>query len=184
MELDCAQLLILVPGVVTAIWAIVTFTLQWQAKQREEQKRISALYTNPFMLACQELQSRLYNILKKGGLGALNAQDRGNHSHADETIYLVAQYFGWERYMFRYSPYARDPEVMTEVVRQVDKPCLGFKILAAGRKCGRPESVREAFRFAFEHIKPTDGVIVGMYPRFEDEISANVRSTLEFAQPS
>jgi len=119
MELDCAQLLILVPGVVTAIWAIVTFTLQWQAKQREEQKRISALYTNPFMLACQELQSRLYNILKKGGLGALNAQDRGNHSHADETIYLVAQYFGWERYMFRYSPYARDPEVfrLTEAIR-------------------------------------------------------------------
>jgi hypothetical protein len=40
--------------------------------------------------------------------------------------------------------------------------------------------VREAFRFAFEHIKPTDGLIVGMYPRLFDEISANVRSTREF----
>jgi len=66
-----------------------------------------------------------------------------------------------------------DPEEMTRVVRQVGKPCLGFKILAAGRKCANQESVEKAFRFAFEHIKPTDAVIVGMYPRFEDEVRLN-----------
>ncbi len=66
-----------------------------------------------------------------------------------------------------------DPEEMTRVVRQVSKPCLGFKILAAGRKCNNQQSVEKAFRFAFEHIKPTDAVIVGMYPRFEDEVRLN-----------
>ncbi len=72
-----------------------------------------------------------------------------------------------------YQFYANDPLGMTAVVRQVKQPCLGFKILAAGRKCGSEQSVRDAFKFAFEHIKPSDGVIVGMYPRFTDEIGTN-----------
>jgi hypothetical protein len=50
---------------------------------------------------------------------------------------------------------------------------LGFKILAAGQLCSSQESVEKAFKFAFEHIKKTDAVIVGMYPRFEDEIQLN-----------
>jgi hypothetical protein len=66
-----------------------------------------------------------------------------------------------------------DPVEMTKVIRQVNKPCLGFKILAAGRRCADQESVAKAFRFAFENIKPTDAVIVGMYPRFEDEVRLN-----------
>ena len=79
-----------------------------------------------------------------------------------------------------YPFYADDPAAMTAVVRQVKQPCLGFKILAAGRKCESQPSVREAFRFAFQRIKPTDGVIVGMYPRFFDEIRANAQYTREF----
>ncbi|MHB8902520.1 MAG: hypothetical protein ACYC6Y_27480 [Thermoguttaceae bacterium] len=72
-----------------------------------------------------------------------------------------------------YPFYRNDPQVMTQVVRQVDKPCFGFKILGAGRKCADQNTVREAFRFAFENIKPTDGVIVGMFPKYFDEIKAN-----------
>ncbi len=74
-----------------------------------------------------------------------------------------------------------DPIEMTKVVRQVGKPCLGFKILAAGRKCGDQKSVESAFRFAFENIKPIDGVIVGMYPRFEDEVSLNAQYARKYA---
>jgi len=66
-----------------------------------------------------------------------------------------------------------DPIDMTNVIRQVNKPCLAFKILAAGQLCANQESVEKAFKFAFEHIKPTDAVIVGMYPRFEDEMRLN-----------
>lgn len=67
-----------------------------------------------------------------------------------------------------------DPATMTEVMRQVDQPCLGFKILAAGRMGFKRETVRKAFAFALKNIKPTDGVIVGMYPRFRDEVRENV----------
>lgn len=82
-----------------------------------------------------------------------------------------------------YPFFAADPLVMCQVIRQVKQPCLAFKILAAGRKCASQESVRQAFRFAFEHIKPTDGVIVGMYPRFFDEIRANAQYTRQFGGP-
>ena len=70
---------------------------------------------------------------------------------------------------------------MCEMIRRTRKPCLGFKILAAGRKCDTPKDVRQAFEFAFRNIKPTDGVIVGMYPRFTDQISENVALARELA---
>jgi len=119
MDLDCLQLIVLVPAILTIIWAVITFTVEWQAKQRAEKKRLSALYVNPFMLACQELQSRLYNLLKRGGLWALRAQDPKGETFPHETLYLIAQYFGWERYSFRYGPYAQDREVfrLTEAIR-------------------------------------------------------------------
>ena len=86
-----------------------------------------------------------------------------------------------ETLQIAYPFYRDDPAAMTRVIREVEKPCLGFKILGAGRLCESQETVREAFKFAFENIKPTDGVIVGMYPRFFDEIAANAQYTRELA---
>jgi len=74
-----------------------------------------------------------------------------------------------------------DPDKMTAVIRQVDKPCLAFKILAAGRRCSSQAAVATAFKYAFENIKKTDAVIVGMYPRHQDEVSLNVEHTLKCA---
>ncbi|MBN1509629.1 MAG: hypothetical protein JW955_22465 [Sedimentisphaerales bacterium] len=76
--------------------------------------------------------------------------------------------------------FASDPAAMTAVVRQVKQPCLGFKILAAGRKCDNAQAVQDAFKFAFEHLKPIDGVIVGMYPRYRDQISEDAAFTKQF----
>lgn len=72
-----------------------------------------------------------------------------------------------------------DPDLMTAVVRQVEKPCLGFKIMAANRKCGSPESVRQAFECAFESIKPTDAVVVGMFPKYSNQVEENARYVRE-----
>jgi hypothetical protein len=74
-----------------------------------------------------------------------------------------------------------DRDLMSAVVRQVKRPCLAFKILAAGRLCSDDESVESAFEYAFSHIKKGDGIIVGMYPRFSDEIAKNVELTLRCA---
>ncbi|HOW71518.1 MAG TPA: hypothetical protein PKY77_13020 [Phycisphaerae bacterium] len=71
-----------------------------------------------------------------------------------------------------------DRDEMTAVIRKVKRPCLAFKILAAGRLCRQPADVESAFKYAFANIKKTDGVIVGMYPRFADEARFDVEMTL------
>jgi hypothetical protein len=78
--------------------------------------------------------------------------------------------------------YKNDPEAMTKVVRQVKQPCLAFKILGAGRQCSNQEKVKAAFQYAFSNIKPTDGMIVGMFPWFFDEVSVNSQYTREFGK--
>ena len=64
-----------------------------------------------------------------------------------------------------------DPAHMYAVMRQTPRPCFAFKILAAGRIA--EEGIESAFRTAFQNIKTTDGIFVGMYPRFKDEIKEN-----------
>ena len=61
-----------------------------------------------------------------------------------------------------------DPPRMYRAMRQTRKPCFAFKILAAGRIPDR--GVDQAFRTAFESIKPIDGIYVGMFPRVKDEV--------------
>ena len=78
----------------------------------------------------------------------------------------------------------KDPERMCKMIRQTKKPCLVFKLFGAGRTSSSPQEVERAFRFAFSSIKPTDPVIVGMYPRFKDEVGENtamVRKILSVA---
>ncbi|MGA3034800.1 MAG: hypothetical protein ABSD70_16060 [Terracidiphilus sp.] len=64
-----------------------------------------------------------------------------------------------------------DPARMYKVMRQTAKTCFAFKILAAGRIAD--EGVAQAFRTAFDGIKPNDGVYVGMFPRRKDEVKEN-----------
>ncbi len=66
-----------------------------------------------------------------------------------------------------------DPARMCRVIRQTRRTCLAFKILGAGRLARSARELEAAFRFAFENIKPQDAVIVGMFPRFQDEVRQN-----------
>jgi len=86
--------------------------------RRTERQRLAALYVHPFLFAAEELQSRLYNILELGGLGPL-MDPASPHPFAEETAYLVAQYFGWERTILRHGPYTADAKViqLTRAIR-------------------------------------------------------------------
>jgi len=77
-----------------------------------------------------------------------------------------------------------DPKVMAQVIRQVKQPCLAFKILGAGRHTSSQKEVMSAFKYAFENIKPTDGVIVGMFPWFFDEVTADAQYSIEYGKNS
>ncbi len=66
-----------------------------------------------------------------------------------------------------------DPPRMFKTIQSAKKPCLVYKVLAAGRRIGSSKEVRQCFETALSNVKPTDALIVGMYQEFNDQLSEN-----------
>jgi hypothetical protein len=77
-----------------------------------------------------------------------------------------------------------DPPQMFKVIRSTKKPCLVYKVLAAGRRIGSPKEVRQCFETALTNVKPTDALIVGMYQEFNDQVGENAAIVREFSARS
>ncbi len=77
-----------------------------------------------------------------------------------------------------------DPPRMYKMIRQTKKTCLAFKILAAGRVCDRANLLEQAFENTFSNIKENDAVIVGMFPRWADQIKENADLVRQFGKSS
>jgi hypothetical protein len=73
-----------------------------------------------------------------------------------------------------------DPPRMFKSVQATKRPCLAFKILAAGRLSERREWVERAFRDTFAALKPTDAVIVGIFDRYSDQPAENAGFVRKF----
>ena len=72
-----------------------------------------------------------------------------------------------------------DRVAMCETIRSLGKPCIAYKIMAAGRN--DPD---EAFGFAFANIKPTDTVCVGVYTEDDpDQVAHGVELTVRCGSP-
>ncbi len=72
-----------------------------------------------------------------------------------------------------------DPPRMAAAVRKVDKPTLVYKVLAAGRKCRSEAEKRRAIGWAYENIKPIDATIIGLFPRFSDQVTETAQMVRE-----
>ena len=77
-----------------------------------------------------------------------------------------------------------DPPRMMETIRKTKKPCLTYKVLAAGRSVNSPQQVRERIDVALKGIKPTDPVIIGIYQRFNDQIGQTAQFVRELVKTS
>jgi hypothetical protein len=75
-----------------------------------------------------------------------------------------------------------DRERMLQRVRQTRKPCLVFKVYGATRKCGSQEQMREALRQVFRYAKPSDAVVIGMFPKYKEQVRENCRLVAEAAR--
>ncbi|MCY3018437.1 MAG: hypothetical protein NTW87_05325, partial [Planctomycetota bacterium] len=65
-----------------------------------------------------------------------------------------------------------------ESIRQIEKPVVAYKILAAGRL-----SAEEGFTFAFKSIRRKDGVCVGVYPKSKpDQIAEDAQLTRKLTE--
>jgi hypothetical protein len=76
---------------------------------------------------------------------------------------------------------ASDPPRMFQAIRAVNKPCLAYKVLAAGRRIENPAQIRQSFETAFNNIKSSDAVIVGMYQQLNDQVGENATIVRELA---
>ncbi len=72
------------------------------------------------------------------------------------------------------------PDLMCPAIRTVEKPVLAYKVLAAGRLTDRKPEIEKAFKYAFQNIKKKDGVIIGMFPKFRDEVTESARLTIQY----
>ena len=69
--------------------------------------------------------------------------------------------------------FEEDIPIMYEAIRSTKKPCIAFKILGATRRCQNQDTVKAAFIEAYENIKDTDMVNVGVYPKDIDQVALN-----------
>jgi hypothetical protein len=72
-----------------------------------------------------------------------------------------------------------DPPRMFKVVQAVEKPCLVYKVLAAGRRIGSAAEVKRCLETAVSNVKKTDAFIVGMYQQFGDQVGDNATTVRE-----
>lgn len=77
-----------------------------------------------------------------------------------------------------------DRDRMLDVVRAARKPCLVYKVLAAGRANLSSAGIREAFQFTLSRIKPMDAMIVGMFQEFGDQVAMNAGLVCELCGKS
>ncbi|MGB5198790.1 MAG: hypothetical protein WBN68_10235 [Sedimenticolaceae bacterium] len=96
----------LVPAA-TAAWAVWTWAHEQSLEREKERARITALYANPFLSACEDLQSRIYKLIDLDGLPELRER-YPDGSYAEETLYLLVRFFGWLAAVGRYGPYTQD----------------------------------------------------------------------------
>jgi hypothetical protein len=75
-----------------------------------------------------------------------------------------------------------DPPRMFKVIKGVKKPCLVYKVLAAGRRISNKAEIRECFKVALDNIKPTDAMIIGMYQQFGDQVGDNAALVREMCK--
>jgi hypothetical protein len=92
-----------------------------------------------------------------------------------------SQYYGGEIAWVR-----GDPPKMLKVIKQTKKPCLVFKILASGNLMANAlpklqQSIVEArFKYIFENIKSTDGVVLAMWNKYEDQYALNKEHVVKY----
>lgn len=74
-----------------------------QAEEARDAEKVLAKYREPLILGAYELQSRLYNIVRKDFLAKYYVRDvEGSREYAREhTLYLLGQYFSWTEIMRR-----------------------------------------------------------------------------------
>jgi hypothetical protein len=149
-----------------AVWSVWTWREDQERQRSLKRDQESALFVNSYIVALEELQSRLYGILEKDDLAFYKKEYPEKYEFgspfAIEVLYRFSKYCGWTYRTFRYGPYTNDP-VVIELVRKI-----GETLESRSRFPG------EAFRFTYEErvalgdvVVRRTGDVMGAIPVFE-----------------
>lgn len=157
-------------------------TLKWMAQTASEMASISnniSQIASYGAIACYNHGSKTDALFREGKIDSVRdilalIKDKGIPAGLGTHDPAVVRYaedhdFNADFYMMAFYNLSKrgevylpeDREAACQVIREVDKPFLAFKIMAAGRN--DPE---EAFKYAYEHIKPEDAVVVGIFTKY------------------
>lgn len=89
-----------------------------------------------------------------------------NSAHRDEQAELASGIPEWFN--------DEDRDQMVTCIARLSKPAIHYKVLAAGRK--HPE---KAFPFVARHVRPTDAVSVGFFPKDNPEMVRETATLFE-----
>ncbi|MBM4045692.1 MAG: HAD family hydrolase [Planctomycetes bacterium] len=131
-----------------------------------------------------ELNDLLKLIHDKGVPAGMAAHDPRVHREAEargfeSDFYMLAIYNCGSLHSGKGERFNdEDVPVALEAIPSIPKPCIAYKVLAAGRK-----HPRDVFPRLYARIKPTDAVLVGMFPKDNPRmVEENVRLALEAMQ--
>jgi hypothetical protein len=159
-------ILSILSAVTAAVWSVWTWREEQQKERQLRRDQESAIFVNSFIQATEELQSRLYGILKGDDLAFYKKEYPEQYEFgspfAIEILYRLSKFFGWTYRIFRYGPYTNDPTVI-ELIRKIGE-ALESHIQFPGK----------AFRFTYEErvalgesVVRRTGDVIGSIPVFE-----------------
>jgi hypothetical protein len=82
-----------IAGIAAGAWATYLYRAERKKDRDRAENRFERHYYLPLLIAAEDLQSRLFNILCRQGLSALRREPR--RRWAEETLYLAARYFAF-----------------------------------------------------------------------------------------
>jgi len=120
--MNAGQIFSVISGIAAVVWSVLTWSGEQQKERQLKRDQEAALFVNSFILAMEELQSRLYSILEEDELACYKKQYEDHYElgspAAIEILYRLSQYFGWAHRTYRYGPYTKNP-VVIELNRQI-----------------------------------------------------------------
>lgn len=135
-----------------AVWSVWTWREEQQKERQLKRDQVSALIVNSYILAAEELQSRLYSILEEDELAFYKKQYPEQYEigspYAIEILYCLSQYFGWAQRNFRYGPYTNDARAI-ELLRTIGETLED-----------RTKFSGDAFRFTTDERVSLGGLVV------------------------
>jgi hypothetical protein len=118
-----------VGGLLGGVLALYGQTRLWNLQARHEAEAVLARYREPVLDAAYELQGRLWNITKLEFLPKyhLGGDDAQKLYAVENTLYVVAQYFGWSEILRREIQFMRFTDTKrTRAVSQAQRRIVGL----------------------------------------------------------